>query len=483
MTTRRLILAGIAAGAFSAITPPAHAQTAPRIRRNINQLPNNHELVGKYAQAVAALKAKPASDPHNWNRLADIHRFRCPHGNWFFLPWHRAYLHHFERICAQAINDANFALPYWDWTQRTTLPAPFLDSASPLHHARDRDSIASTSAVSAANIDRILRTRDFQAFASSAADEQMQRTGSGALEIGPHNTVHSDLGVFGADMGNPALAARDPIFWLHHNNIDRLWDSWIEGGKANATEGRFRNYAFRAAAGDFAQGDFVDASGARVGPRVSACLSSATLGYRFDELRTAQAVVAGIVLPEALRNARISLNGTNIQAGDTGVGFAASARFSVGQSAAALRVGDTASLRELGSVFRREASELLERPVANTAFVGRAIATFELAEPLPRGVTAELLVNCDDPDSYEGQERRIFAGTIASFEHTESGAGHEGHGEADTGGRSFRVDITEALATASGLGSSRISDVTLHIVAPGTGLNLAFQQPQIEFVE
>ncbi|WP_374293736.1 tyrosinase family protein [Streptomyces olivochromogenes] len=26
-------------------------------------------------------------------------------------------------------------------------------------------------------------------------------------------------------MGSVAGAARDPIFWLHHSNIDRLWSS------------------------------------------------------------------------------------------------------------------------------------------------------------------------------------------------------------------------------------------------------------------
>jgi len=50
--------------------------------------------------AVAAMKALPQSDPRNWLRFSDIHRNFCPHGNWYFLPWHRAYILSFERFAA-----------------------------------------------------------------------------------------------------------------------------------------------------------------------------------------------------------------------------------------------------------------------------------------------------------------------------------------------------------------------------------------------
>jgi hypothetical protein len=40
------------------------------------------------SRAVARMKALPESDPRNWIRFADIHRNFCPHGNWYFLPWH-----------------------------------------------------------------------------------------------------------------------------------------------------------------------------------------------------------------------------------------------------------------------------------------------------------------------------------------------------------------------------------------------------------
>jgi hypothetical protein len=41
--------------------------------------------------------------------------------------------------------------------------------------------------------------------------------------MGPHNFVHVDIGGL---MESPSTAGRDPIFWLHHANIDRLWEVW-----------------------------------------------------------------------------------------------------------------------------------------------------------------------------------------------------------------------------------------------------------------
>ena len=50
----------------------------------------------------------------------------------------------------------------------------------------------------------------------------------------PHNLVHSYLGGFqGNDQNNeqgimddPLMAGLDPVFYLHHANIDRLWAIW-----------------------------------------------------------------------------------------------------------------------------------------------------------------------------------------------------------------------------------------------------------------
>jgi tyrosinase len=47
-------------------------------------------------------------------------------------------------------------------------------------------------------------------------------------------------------MAHPDCAARDPIFWLHHANIDRLWDRWLDTeGHSNPDDGAWRDRSFR----------------------------------------------------------------------------------------------------------------------------------------------------------------------------------------------------------------------------------------------
>ena len=47
-------------------------------------------------------------------------------------------------------------------------------------------------------------------------------------------------------MGDPDTAAQDPIFWLHHANIDRLWNHWIQqgAGRADPTDAAWLNTTF-----------------------------------------------------------------------------------------------------------------------------------------------------------------------------------------------------------------------------------------------
>jgi tyrosinase len=59
-------------------------------------------------------------------------------------------------------------------------------------------------------------------------------TASSFLEQTPHNIVHVLVGGSGACnngwMGCVPTAAQDPIFFLHHCNMDRLWNLWLAQG-------------------------------------------------------------------------------------------------------------------------------------------------------------------------------------------------------------------------------------------------------------
>ncbi len=205
--------------------PGPDAPSTLRVRRSLMDLDPNGPEVTDYRKAVAAMRALPASDNRSWAGQAEIHFNSCPHGNWFFLPWHRAYLHHFERMIQKFSGNPNFSLPYWDWTRTPTIPPAFADQSNdnPLYNAtrvatgqlREQD-------VGPEVVKRIMATSDFFSFGSSRAATQRAGAPSGILEGTPHNSVHNWIN---GDMGS-FRSPIDPIFWLHHANVDRLWAEW-----------------------------------------------------------------------------------------------------------------------------------------------------------------------------------------------------------------------------------------------------------------
>ncbi|HKO08858.1 MAG TPA: tyrosinase family protein, partial [Alphaproteobacteria bacterium] len=52
------------------------------------------------------------------------------------------------------------------------------------------------------------------------------------LDFGLHGNVHVWVGN-NQGMASVPWAANDPIFWMHHCNIDRLWASWNKGNCKN----------------------------------------------------------------------------------------------------------------------------------------------------------------------------------------------------------------------------------------------------------
>lgn len=134
--TRRGFVATGAASLGAALLPSsasAEAATFRRIDISDPSLPAN--VVSSYKKAVAAMLQLPPGDPRNWYRNAFTHVFDCPHGNWWFLAWHRAYIGWFERKCRELSGDDKFALPYWDWTKTPRVPAPMFEGALDPHNS------------------------------------------------------------------------------------------------------------------------------------------------------------------------------------------------------------------------------------------------------------------------------------------------------------------------------------------------------------
>src|SRR5689334_15310234 len=126
MLDRRVfIAAGGSSFALLAAHSPVIAQGATVTRRSVRGMAMNDPDLAALSRGVAAMKGLPQSDARNWTRFADIHRNFCPHGNWYFLPWHRAYIASFEAICQELSGKRDFALPYWNWTADRQFPAVF----------------------------------------------------------------------------------------------------------------------------------------------------------------------------------------------------------------------------------------------------------------------------------------------------------------------------------------------------------------------
>ena len=72
------------------------------------------------------------------------------------------------------------------------------------------------------------------------------------LDQNPHFFTHLALG---GDMADFSTVGGDPMFYLHHANIDRIWESWNRLGNKNPTDPKYLNRKF----------SYGDRSGKRVG--------------------------------------------------------------------------------------------------------------------------------------------------------------------------------------------------------------------------
>ena len=211
---------------FYSNNPPAFT------RKDVALLGKTDPIIVSYQKAVSAMKNLPASDKRSWISQANIHKNSCQHHLWFFLPWHRCYLYYFEQICRELSGNANFALPYWNWTSAPKIPSTLWGGLNPLYDSTrvaTPTSTASSQQIGATTMDKILNIKSFETFASGSSAGT-----TGQLEGSPHNYIHN--GFVQGNMAKLGSAALDPIFWLHHANIDRLWSVWNARGNSNPSD-------------------------------------------------------------------------------------------------------------------------------------------------------------------------------------------------------------------------------------------------------
>ena len=241
---RRKFIKGSAAAAALGVTASiasSHPKRAElRTRLNASKLPADHKVFEQYAEAVRKMHELPISDRRNWRRQAIIHADHCAHDRRFFFPWHRHYIHQFELICAELVGDPSFALPYWDWTvNRGSIPDAFYQ-LKPLNveHWKDdgKHQASAWGQINTSGI-RLLKkgvglqddARRGGEFTNASIERKLSNRSFSTLtaEIDrPHGIAHVVIGGHMAD----GLSPLDPIFWLHHSNVDRLWHQWQLAG-------------------------------------------------------------------------------------------------------------------------------------------------------------------------------------------------------------------------------------------------------------
>ncbi|MGZ5183066.1 MAG: tyrosinase family protein [Ramlibacter sp.] len=93
-------------------------------------------------------------------------------------------------------------------------------------------SAATIDAVSTSTILAALAAPDFQTFGSLKSANHHTMAGFSIIEGRPHNSIHRCVGSHDCNFMDAEgfmtnfLSPVDPIFFLHHANLDRLWDVW-----------------------------------------------------------------------------------------------------------------------------------------------------------------------------------------------------------------------------------------------------------------
>ena len=271
-----LVLAGVAPG----ITSACGASGTPlRNRSDIDRMGENHPDLLAFRCAYEKLKANQDIDsPYSLDFHVRLHIEHCCHANWFFLPWHRALLTYFERICGELSNRPDFALPYWNWGRHPKLPSQVRSGVlSGADRYDDADAALCDMAADLYEVSdvRCLAALGFGPMLGVEADNQKDERGYSLLEQ-VHVNIHN---VVGTVMSSSAgVAPRDPVFWLHHANVDRLWSRWLDGvdsQQLSSAPAKWREHLLD---------QFWDPRpGSDVRPQVSSMLDHHQLGYGYDD--------------------------------------------------------------------------------------------------------------------------------------------------------------------------------------------------------
>ncbi|KAL2613215.1 hypothetical protein R1flu_024907 [Riccia fluitans] len=305
-----------------------------RVRRALQCLDEEEAAVykEKLEKAYTLLAALPKDDLRTMENQAILH---CAagtsalqnaggllniHAGWLSKPWHRWFVYFHERILQSVLGDPTFTLHYWNWDNDgaaadvrskacskagNKFPAVYADPSSPLYRSRSwRASVSSlpvdlnlmrvknpTAEDPQLSDDVVLATNckvmhdgmnpatneDFYGKPFRAGDNSMTFRGdeSGSMEPA-HASIHRWVH---GDMYWVPISSTDPVFWAHHANVERLWNSWEQMGpnRVPPEDSDFLDAEFL----------FYDENGDVVSVKVRDVLDTQALGYVDEEVEGA----------------------------------------------------------------------------------------------------------------------------------------------------------------------------------------------------
>jgi tyrosinase len=159
-------------------------------------------------------------------QLVDLHAgMYMQHGNLRLLPWHRIFLLLFEEALHNYHPDV--CIPYWDWTRPEEQHFPdWLTGILPIVHTPTRT----------INVIRSPGPESWLAGTVSGVSSALAETTYDDFSS-PINGIHGGVHLWvGGTMSDASVSPADPVFWLHHANLDRLWWVWY-----NSTPGNHQN--------------------------------------------------------------------------------------------------------------------------------------------------------------------------------------------------------------------------------------------------
>ena len=295
-------------GAFpdnrGALRERGESDTKLYTRYNVNS-PEGQVMLAKYARAVEIMRTLPDYDQHSWNwwwythwvkgypaalwdlsekKKAEViatlpkeyqadaeavwngcqaHPYNPSnpeqYQQWYFLPWHRLMLTQFEGVIREVLHDEDFTLPYWNPVTGNPddliVPAVFRKPGSSLYNGTRWFWVNGGERIDTLYRDWINLDALNEKF---YIDSPTGNLGfNPRLDQNPHFFTHFALG---GDMAEFSTVGGDPMFYLHHANIDRLWESWNRLGNTNPTDPEYLDRKF----------SYGDRSGKRVDLPVSA---------------------------------------------------------------------------------------------------------------------------------------------------------------------------------------------------------------------